>query len=103
MYIPPFILQVPEFAVDFCEEQEQLFDVIYLKEGEELDDITDEINGCVLIAGCSLRNVLGLDRDGCGDGYNSGYADGDGDGDNLGNAFGYALGKGTGFGHGFGD
>ena len=46
MYIAPLLLLVPEFAADFCEENEQLFDSICLRKYEYLDDFVSDIYGC---------------------------------------------------------
>ena len=55
MYIPPLLLLVPEFAADYAEENNQLFDMICLRKYEKLDDAVG-------------RSV------GSGDGYVSRYA-----------------------------
>ena len=72
MYIPPLLLVVPEFAIDFCEEQKQLFDTIYLKEGEDLNSlIIDEISDYCCYLGCGYGN--GDSVSACG--YGSGRCD----------------------------
>ena len=45
MYITPLLLLVPEFAADYAEENNHLFDMICLRKYEKLDDVANRIVG----------------------------------------------------------
>ena len=75
MYIPPLLLLVSEFAADYVEENNQLFDMICLRKYEELDNIVGVIFGINVIFG-SYRTCsgfgFGIHGDSLGDGLSFG-------------------------------
>ena len=92
---------MPEFAADFCEKQNWLFDAISLKEICGVNDIVYGYGDGSIFQ----INSNSLGGDGCGDGYGDGYGDGGGFGHGYGSSsggsgHGYngALGLGLGFG-----
>ena len=59
MYISPLLLLVPEFAADYAEENEQLFDTICLRKYEDLDELINEINGYDILYDIFDEDFLG--------------------------------------------
>ena len=72
MYISPLLLLVPEFAADYAEDNDELFDAIRLRKYEKLDDIVDTIVGC--------NGEIDTPCDGLSDGVGDGYENGLGSG-----------------------
>ena len=110
MYISPLLLLVPEFAADYAEENEQLFDAICLRKYEELDNIIDLIDGLATGDdsgygyGCSLGGGYFScfsfsfgSGSGSGRNYGDGSCSGDGSGAGFGFVFGYCDGSGRAF------